>query len=447
MPETGGRDGAAARRLRNLGELLGLVEEIPEGALTPRPAKRTNPEEMECVPCSSYAALVGAWRKALRWTPGLDHALAVSLASVISTRSVGDQLWVKMIGPASCGKSTLCEAISVARKYVVAKSTIRGFHSGYKSDRSGEEDHSLIELVAGKTLVTKDGDTLLQSPNLGQILAEARDLYDCTSRAHYRHGMNREYQGIRMTWLLCGTSSLRQLDSSELGERFLDCVIMEGVDDELEDEIGWRVANRADRCLSVESNGEAVTRYEPELAEAMGLTGGYVTHLRENAIDLLSRVQMSDAAKRRCVALGKFVSYMRARPSPKQDETVERELAARLISQHVRLAKCLGAVLNRREVDADVMRRVGQVAMDTARGQTLDLLRLLHPLGHEGMPQAAVHLRLRRAEERTGVMMRFLERLGVAERHQAVTAGVRGQVRWRLTGRVRRLYEEVTSDG
>src|SRR5690606_35550052 len=142
------------------------------------------------------------------------------------------------------------EAISVNQDYVVAKSTIRGFHSGFKTDGNGEEDNSLIDQIRDKTLVTKDGDTLLQSPNLGQILSEARDLYDSTSRTHYRNKMSRDYAGVRMTWLLCGTSSLREIDQSELGERFLDCVLMDDIDDELEDAILWRVANRVDRNMS-----------------------------------------------------------------------------------------------------------------------------------------------------------------------------------------------------
>src|SRR5690606_14950694 len=122
-------------------------------------------------------------------------------------------------------------------------------------DGSGE-DYSLISKLGGKTLVVKDGDTLLQSPNLGQILSEARDLYDTVSRSSYRTKQGgRDYQGVRMTFILCGTSSLRKIDSSELGERFLDCVIMEGIDNDLEDEILWRVANRVERNMGVEADG------------------------------------------------------------------------------------------------------------------------------------------------------------------------------------------------
>jgi hypothetical protein len=388
-----------------------------------------------------------AWRKALKWTDGLDHALAAMLGSITSVKCVGDQLWLKIIGPASCGKSVLCEAVSTNTDYVLAKSTIRGFHSGFRQDGADSgEDNSLVALLRGKTLVTKDGDTLLQSPNLGQILAEARDLYDSTARTHYRNAMSKDYEGVRMTWLLCGTSSLRAIDSSELGERFLDVVIMEGIDDELEDEILWRVANRAERNMMIESDGTASSCCEPAMAEAMRLTGGYVGWLRENAIDGMSSIDMPDWAKRKCTRLGKFVAFMRARPSTRQDEHAEREFAARLVSQHVRLAKCLTFVLNKQSVDEEVMHRVKQVAMDTSRGQTLAIASHLYD-NAEGVEPRNIALITTRTEEKTRVMLRFLKLIGVAEYFQPEAVhNVKPRPRWRLTAKMHRLYAEVIHD-
>lgn len=399
---------------------------------------------LSCVNCDNYRSLVTAWRKALRWTDGLDCALSVMLASVTSTKSVGDQLWIKVIGPASCGKSTLCEAISVNTEHVLAKSTIRGFHSGFKTDKDGDEDHSLVSQLTGKTLVTKDGDTLLQSPNLSQILSEARDIYDSTSRTHYRNSTSRDYLGVRMTWLLCGTSSLRSIDSSELGERFLDCVIMDGIDDELEDEILWRVANRAERNVAIEADGMAETQYEPEMAKVMQLTGGYVSHLRSNATRLLSKVVAPEWVLRKCAKLGKFVAYMRARPSKQQDEDAEREFAARLVSQHIRLAKCLAVVLNRSEIDAEVMRRVTKVALDTSRGQTLEIAKYLWESSN-GLELRSLALHTNKPEDKTRSMLRFLRQIGAVKTVSRVKNGVRSKPVWVLSDRVKELYGKVVA--
>lgn len=404
-------------------------------------------DTLECRPCNSYRQLTTAWRKALKWTPGLDHALAVMLASAASTRSVGDQLWIKIIGPASCGKSTLCEALAVNRRYTLSKSTVRGFHTGFKIDAKGEEDCSLVALVANKTLITKDGDTLLQSPNLGQILSEARDLYDGTSRTHYRTAIARDYQGIRMTWLLCGTSSLRSIDNSELGERFLDCVIMEGIDPELEDEISWRSVNRAERNTGIESDESAHTHYDPATVDAYELTGGYLDYLRTHMIEALPKIVCSDWAKRMCVTLGRFVAYMRARPSNRQEESAERELAVRLSNQHVRLAKFLAYVLNRSSVDKHVMQRLRRVSLDTARGSTLKLVKLLLEHRQQGLTfrGIAMYVADTRQERDMQRSIMFLSEIGIIERTNPGHRHLVG-IKWRLTSNIIQLYNDIVED-
>lgn len=348
----------------------------------------------------------------------------------------------------NCGKSTLCEALSVNKKYIVAKSTLRGFHSGYQTDSEGAEDHSLVSKLFNKTLVTKDGDTLLQSPNVKQILSEARDVYDRTSRTSYRNKASRSYEGINMTWLLCGTSSLRELDSSELGERFLDCVIMDAIDDELEDEILLRKAHQAERALAFEADGTLETQNDPDMTLAMRLTGGYVSYLRENARDLLAEVTIPDSSLRRCIQLGKFVAYMRARPSKSQEEKAEREFATRLVSQLVRLSKCLGVVLNRKTVDDEVLRRVTKVALDTARGRTLEIAKWLYQAGEEGLDHKPLSMYTNQEPAKELLLLRFLRRIGAVETFSRKINGVLSTTpRWRLTPKLRELYKEVMGDG
>ena len=439
-------------RVERLKQLFGLVVDVPDAWLTGA-TKDANGQQkassIECVQCETYAELHESWTKAMRWTDGLDNALAVMLASVTSTMAVGDQLWVKIIGPASCGKSTLCEAVSVNQKYVLAKSTIRGFHSGFGD---GEQDHSLLSQVAGKTLVTKDGDTLLQSPNLGQVLSEARDVYDTTSRTSYRNKSSRDYSGIRMTWLLCGTSSLRSIDSSELGERFLDCVIMDGIDDDLEDEILMRVATRSEKNLSFETDGTVETQQDPEMTRVMQLTGGYVDFLRENANEMLASINFSDEALRQCARLGKFVAYVRARPSKLQEEDAEREFAARLVSQLIRLSKCLAVVYNKPTVDQEVLRITRKVALDTSRGQTYDMMEAMYDEGEDGIEPAMLVKIVNGRDSEIRKLLRFLRRIGAVETFEKKVKakghkGVIKKIRWRLTKYMEKLFQEINQIG
>ena len=436
-------------RVKLLGELLGKVQPIPEDWIKgrSRASIKGGHTELETMTCTEWKPLINSWRKAMKWSPsgeGLDHALAVMLASALSTETMGDQLWVRIVSPPASGKSTLCEALSTAKKYVKAVSTIRGFHSGFQTDRDGVEDNSLLAQLQNKTLVLKDGDTLLQSPNLDQILSEARDVYDRVSRTSYRNKASRDYEGINMTWILCGTSSLRQLDTSELGQRFLDCVIMDGVDDELERDINHRVVHRTIRNMGVLANGTAETRDDADLVQAKRLTGGYVEHLRKNADTLLSSITISDEAADRCIDLGTFVAYLRARPSKRQSESVEREFSTRLVIQHTRLAGCLAVVLNKKEVDAEVLERVKRVALDTARGRTLEIARHLYQEGDAGCEVKALEIWTGEGQDALRRLLKFLRRIRVAEPFTVKEGkGLSARPRWRLTQRVRELYKRV----
>jgi hypothetical protein len=430
-------------RAVRLSQLLERVHEVPEEWT--KQEDKSKPEPLKCLPCYDWATLQSVCRKAMKWTPGLDRATSVALAVVVSTDCIGDQLWVKFMSPPSTGKTSICEALAVATQYVKSVSTLTGLHSGYRSDRKGSTDHSLIPQMAGKSLVVKDADTLLKAPNREQILSQLRDLYDTTSRAYYRHGVSRDYENIRSTIMLFGTGSLRELDASDLGARFLDCTIMDTIDDELEDDISGRVAYRALRNLAVMSNGKAEERTTPEMTLMKQLMGGYVTYLRKNAASLLARVTASDENVEKCRNLAKFVSYMRARPSHKQQEVVERELSARLVEQLVRLMGCLSAVLGRWTVDDEIIRRVEQVAMDTARGRTLEITRCLYGAGAPGMEKSVLAVHTTDTEEKLGYFLQFLRKIGVVRSFVAAghSRNIRARVRWRLTDRMADLYGSV----
>lgn len=456
------RDGNdAAERVRILGTLLERVHPVPEtfvpGQRLPAPGESTAEGDVEihCRPCDSWKKLVNSCRKAMRWTDGLDVTFSAMLASIASTKLLGSPVWLQVISPPSTGKTVLCEALSVNRKFVKAVSTLRGFHSGYQTDADGTEDHSLVSKIYDMTLITKDGDTLLKSPNLDQILSEARDVYDGASRTSFRNKRSKDYTGIRMTWLLCGTSSLRTMDSSELGERFLKCVIMDGIDEELEDDIVWRVVNRAHRNMSFEADGTFESQHDEDAVDMMQLAGGYVGYLRTNARDLASQVTFSEERLRECGKLGRFVSYMRARPSKTQDEVADREMPARLAEQLTRLAHCLAVVLNRTEVDDEVMRRVKKIAVDTAAGVTLDLARSLirkdrkvDVTGKEGkdVKYLVATTPSISTEGKCRDLLRFLRKIGATDLREVEAtsqSGLGHRPRWVLTDRVRKLVEEV----
>jgi len=399
---------------------------------------------LTCSPCSDWSTLTRAWHKAMSFHEGLDRALSCMLATILSTPKIDDQLWIKIIGPPSCGKSTLCEALNVNHKYVISKSMLTGFHSGYKTDKLGEDDNSMIPLMDGKTLVTKDADSLLSGTmNTSKVLSQARDLFDGETRTFYGNQMGRDYMGLRVTWILCGTNSLHSLDDSELGARFLTCVIMEEMEEAVEEDIAWRAVNRQAKNVMYESNGDIDSHKDKELTKAMRLTGGYIDYLRDNHKSLARSVKPEESSLRACAKLGLFVSYLRARPSSRQDEKAERELCFRLSSQLTRLAMCLAVVLNKKTLDKEVMRRTARVGLDTARGRTMEVVRLLYAAGERGEVTNYIAMYCNKDLKKKRAMLYFLKQIGVVELFQPEQAYVKQEPRWRLTQKLRDLYTEI----
>lgn len=419
--------------------VLNRIQPIPsdwvDGVSTP---KGPDGENLTPLPCDSYRQLVEAWKQALYWTDGLDCALSVMLASAMSTNLVGEQLWVKVQGPPGCGKTTLLEGLAVSTKYVLSKDSIRGFHAGWRSENG--EDVSLIQLARGKTLATKDGDTLLKAPNRAQILSEARAIYDRNSRTHYRNSVANDYVGYRMTWILCGTAALREIDDSELGARFIDCVVMDSIDDDLEDEIALMAGQQENEGMRAATNCSPTTHYSEALATAMRLTGGYVEYLRKNDERLMESVQTSDYAIRKCTRYGKFIALMRARPSA--DEEATREFCPRLVKQMVRLTNALCVVLNKSGPDREVMRRVKKVALDTSRGPILDICRFLYK-NINGLEKRGILIYTGFEDNYLTSLLKFMKKIKIIEPVPIQPGEPKRNLRWRLTERTRKLYHAV----
>lgn len=448
-------------RVGKVEELLGKIVLIPTDWIEGRtPASASSGRlRMQAGECKTWEEVVNACRRAMTWTEGLDRGLSVIYASIISVKSDGDPLWIKLIGPPSTGKSTLAEAVSVADNYVYALSTLTGFHSGWKTDREGEEDHGLIPKISDKTLIIKDADTILSAANKDKILSEARDLYDNVCRTHYLNGISREYHGIRTTVILCGTKSLHALDGSELGERFLDVVIMDTIDAAIEAEICRRKVYTAWNNSGKFANGKPESIVSPEMMEMKKLIGGYVNYLRENAETLVNKVTQNEpdsSVVDKLTDLGTFVAYIRARPSKRHDEGDDREFATRLCSQHTRLAICLAAVLGKDTVDKEVLRRVRQTAMDTARGRTFEICKHIYSTYQSkkgpGISVTDLALQCNSTDDRKRKMLRFLRKIGAVEAFRNVTESPTGEkvysthVKWRLTEVMKRLWESVVLD-
>lgn len=429
--------------------LLSMIQPIPETWVPGRTkeAAKTGGVEVQLLECTKWSELIKQWKKAMNWSEGLDRALSIMLSSVMSTQMIGDQLWVRVISPPSTGKTQLCNGIGSARKHVRNVGNFTGLHSGFQTDAEGEEDHSLLSQIKGMTLVVKDGDTILKNPNREKLLGQVRDAYDMNCAVAYGNRVKREYTNHRFTFILAGTEALMEMDSAELGARFLDCVIMNEIDADLETDINRRGFFRIMNNRAVAANGALDTTDDPEILKATAMTGGYVEHLRAKADVILGLLETdnADVIQEQIDQMAKFIAFSRARPSKTQAEAVTREMSARLNSQLAKLAFCLAGVLGKKKIDKEVMRRVRRVAVDTARGQTLNMMRLVASAGKKGIEADVIGSQLTIPVTKVRELLRFLKTIGAMECFvpSKPSGGVVGRPKWRLTERLVAIYAAV----
>lgn len=436
---------SADDRMSRILQFFSMVEPVSQEWLAA--GKKKGQPVIEMVECERWDDLVVKWKRAMTWTEGLDRALSIMLAAAASVDIGGDQLWVQIISPPSGGKTSLCDGLVIDRKNAVLKSITKGFHSGWKAeDKEGNaKDVSLLAKIKGKAVVTKDGDTLISAINLPQILSDARDAYDRNATSDHKNGVAWTYENHSWVWILCGTPALREIDSSELGQRFLSCRMLE-VDDKVEKKINSNSFDAFTRLMAAQAtaNGDRIDGPDKLLAKQM--TGGYLHYLRREMKYLVSEVKFDPKLKDEVHSLAVMVARFRARPSTKKtSEEAVTELSTRVQTQLLKLAWCLAVVMNRPKIDAEVMRRVRQTALDSCSGKTLEIARMVHKAGKNGIDPISLGIKVSMGNAELRALMIFLKKIDVLE-----PFAFKGKVglgssknRWRLTVETQKLYTKV----
>jgi hypothetical protein len=404
----------------------------------------------ESAQCETWERCNVAWKNALQWRREMADALAVLLAICASTKQGGNQLFLQLVGSAGSGKTTMCDGLLVS-SHCHHLEHLTGFHSGWKGD-DRDKDCSLIARINGKTLVTPEADVLMCSPRFHEIMGQQRRIFDGKSGATYKNtDKDTLYVGLRTPWIMAGTPAMLDHDQSHLGDRFLRFVIADPPQDEKRSIL--KSAIRSERTAMVESaNGTAGSVVDPKTRLAHALTGGYVDWLRAYVEDRIARVDVPTQAEDQCIDLAELSADLRARPNTdkrKVEVHETKELPTRLARQNVRLAGFLAVALNKRIVDADVMRIVKKVAMDTAIGHSMNIVRWLcspNSRANYETYQSTTGLSTQVLEGWTGMppermmgYLTFLRKIGVIE-YKSFSRTLSG---WVLTDRVYDLYNRI----
>jgi hypothetical protein len=305
--------------------------------------------------CTTYDELIKRYEQVFHTTEPMKLGLLLILSSIYSTRIEGEQLWVRMFGAPSSGKTTLAKVVSGSQQ-VVLKSTFTGLFSGWK-DEKGNTDASLIPLIAGKTLIIKDADALLQQKNVQQIFSELRDFYDKDSSTFYKNMVSHDYRNIRSTMVLCGTHVLRRSDQSFLGERFLDFEL------DLSDRDREQIEDRMlERSMMTAHNPSTLPPEMPVVAAAKG----FIDMLMEKPCN----VQLGLREQTNIKTWARLAATLRTkvdRETHGQREIASEpivEVPARLIGQLTKLYMCAPVVLGLDRPNETVDRLVAKVTRD-----------------------------------------------------------------------------------
>ena len=339
--------------------------------------------------CDSFEKLLADSASTFYFTSDMELLLLAMVTSLYSLKVDGEQMWLRIMGPPGSSKTTIAKIVGSSERTLM-RDTFTGLLLGWKDDN--EQDASMIPLIADRALIVKDADAMLQQPNVQQIMSELRAFYDKQIAVTYRNRINYDYANIRSSFIFCGTHTLRDMDNTSLGERFLDFELH--VTDADRDAISRRVL--ANQKLI------AITKEHPEnklSARAKGFIDGH----------LLTRTETADLGTKEddaILQLGSLISYMRASVQRDYKGKLKYkpypEVPSRIVGQLTKVFQCAPTTFNTKHVPPIVHKLVRHQVRDIINVHSLrykicevlhrtpaivgdEIMKALHPLTPENV--------------------------------------------------------------
>lgn len=348
--------------------------------------------DMSPTDCRDFDDLCDLFAKHIEWADVHRDSLAVCLAVSFSVRLPGELIWMFIVGPASSGKTLMTTAISANPSWFYSLSKMTGMYSGWrgKGTKRKDEDEeevsegesgSVVSRINDKTLILPDFTTIsgMSPQTLMNLLGELRDMYEGKANVEYRNKMREEYSRINFSILAAVTDDIHKINVSDVGERFLK---MDVSTEELRGSRFVKAAIRSDTdTLMAAFTGETFDDRRPWMKPIQEMAWGYQQFLYDQFEKHAFIPAFPDQARDRIIAIGQFVSEIRAKVSRSKASEVNykprAEHPTRLAKQFTKLTLSLAFVMQR-DVDEEVMRIVFKVSEDTAYGYALDICKAIY---------------------------------------------------------------------
>lgn len=345
-----------------------------------------------------------------KWLEHTDpDLLDVVCGTVMAHRLDGDPVWMFIIAAPGDGKTEMIRALqNDPAVYMLSSLKPAALISGFQNDDGS--DPSLLPRLNDLVLIVKDFTTVLTMPNeaRAEILGTLRDAYDGQSSKAFG---NCERSYVSRFGLLAAVTPVIESYwgvSQQLGERFL--------------RLRLKSKGRVSKVGRALTNTDAETSMRAELAAAARGV------LAQSGRSATVPPEIGD----RLIHLADFVSRARSEVSRDRKGAVQfmpiPEVGTRIGKALKKLAIGIALARGLEAVDADVMRIVQRVAVDSVPSVRAQLLRVLWTLRGAFGPTGGIADAADVSADTARVWLEDLRLLGIVDRE----APAKNLHTWRL---------------
>lgn len=317
---------------------------------------------------TSHSTFQKGIKESLYTSKSILQTIDTMLAVCLSVKMPGEPLWLFVVGPASCGKSTVIEAFGGHNKYFdyTSKLTATSLVSGWRNPDGS--DASSLHKMNMRTMFVKDMTVLLGMPDgvQQQLWDLLRDAYDGYIKVQWGNGKTFEATDFKFNIIAGVTPIIYKHNDASKGERFLRIDFLGSDFDE-------------DEHMDLAWDGAATKKENKAKLQQTML--GYYKHIFET-FDPETTAEVPQPIRDKVKALAKLTARLQTQVEKDRNEGMiyrpRSAVATRLQLQFKNLILSLAHVRGEKvvsEATYDIVRKVGFDSCPGLNFEVIDYIR------------------------------------------------------------------------